>query len=67
VTLRELVKLPAERRTEQFSLLFASPNRGALPEGLYRVRHSSLGAFDLFLVRGGEEAALRADFALLKA
>ena len=67
VVLSDLVRLPAERRTEQFSLLFSSSTSAALPEGLYRVRHSTLGAFDLFLVPGGKKAALRADLNLLKA
>lgn len=67
VVLHSIEKVPSGRRTDQFSLFFASASGDFLPEGLYRVRHSTLGAFDLFLVPGGKKAALRADFSLLKA
>ena len=67
VVLNDLVKVRSDVRTEQFSLLFTDANGASLPEGLYRVRHSTLGAFDLFLMPGGKNATLRADFSLLKA
>ncbi|MBX7185189.1 MAG: hypothetical protein K1Y01_08615 [Vicinamibacteria bacterium] len=67
VVLQGLEKLPSDKRTDQFSLFFASPSGDLMPEGLYRMHHSTLGAFDIFLVPGGKKAALRADFSLLKA
>lgn len=37
-------------RHEAFALLFRGPATPALTQGLYRVSHAAVGAFDLFVV-----------------
>lgn len=69
VVLREVIEHKSHAKTEQFSLVFATRNGAALPEGTYTMRHGSLGAASMFLAPLGqaESASLRADFNLLRA
>ena len=42
-------------RKQPFSLYFRSPQRGALPQAIYRVEHERMGPLDLFLVPVGPD------------
>ena len=49
----ELVEVKPGRSTprqEQVSLLFRAPQDVALQQGMFRLEHDKMGAFDLFLV-----------------
>jgi uncharacterized protein DUF6916 len=49
----ELIEVKPGRSTprqEQFSLLFKAPQDVALQQGMFRLEHDKIGAFDLFLV-----------------
>ncbi len=49
----ELVELNEARTApdyEAFSLLFRGDASEQLPQGMYRIEHAALGAFDLFIV-----------------
>ena len=67
VVLRDVLKAKSHPRTEQFSLVFTSPNGAPLAEGTYKMRHTEMGSLDLFLIPGTKQPTLRADFNLLKA
>jgi hypothetical protein len=43
---------PSER-SESFSLLFTSPERGHVPQAIYTLEHPELGAIKVFLVPVG--------------
>lgn len=40
---------------ERFSIMFRGPHDRLLHQGMYRIRHDHLGAFDLFLVPVGQD------------
>ena len=42
--------LPSSARQERFSLFFTGPLDPFLPQGTYKMEHSQLGSFELFLV-----------------
>ena len=42
-------------RQEQFALLFQGPLINPLGQGLWPIRHETLGQFDLFLVSSGRD------------
>ena len=46
----EVSELKAARRQEMFSLVFQSRSDRVLPQRVYRLEHSNMGQFDLFLV-----------------
>ena len=49
----ELIEVKPGRSTprqDQFSLLFRAPQDVALQQGMFRLEHDKMGAFDLFLV-----------------
>lgn len=49
----ELIEVKPGRSTprqEQFSLLFQAPQDVPLQQGMFRLEHDKIGAFDLFLV-----------------
>jgi hypothetical protein len=49
VEVTELGSAPPGRRA-QFSLVFRGPTEPLLPQRIYRLEHTELGAFDLFIV-----------------
>jgi hypothetical protein len=50
------VPAPGQARRRAFSLLFyGPPSRGCLPQRIYRLEHTGLGALDIFLVPIGPE------------
>lgn len=54
----ELVELTDGRASpeyEAFALLFRGPAGERLAQGLYRLEHAHLGAFDLFIVPVGQD------------
>jgi hypothetical protein len=45
----------AASHQERFSLVFRGPHDRLLQQGMYRLRHSQLGALELFLVPVGQD------------
>jgi hypothetical protein len=41
---------PGASRRAQFSIVFSGPPEPVLPQGIYRLEHPEIGAFELFLV-----------------
>jgi hypothetical protein len=46
----ELAEVNASPKQEQFSATFRGPLNIVLSQGLYRMEHDQMGAFDLFIV-----------------
>jgi hypothetical protein len=42
--------VPGANQRAQFSIVFSGPPEATLPQAIYGLEHSELGAFDLFLV-----------------
>ncbi|MEA2602909.1 MAG: hypothetical protein QOF89_3901 [Acidobacteriota bacterium] len=42
-------------RAQPFSVYFRSPNRGVLPQAIYRMEHPVMGMLELFLVPIGSD------------
>lgn len=61
---------PQDRRTNQFTLIFAGADSAKLPEGTYPVAHPRLDAFAIYVVPAGTsgdgKTRYRADFNLLR-
>ena len=53
--LTEVSQLRSSRHHESFSLVFRGPGDALLPQSMYRLDHSVLGAVDLFLVPVGQD------------
>jgi len=51
--LAEVAERPVSKRVEQFSLIFHAPRGAAVADGTHTLHHSTLGTFDLFIVRVG--------------
>lgn len=43
-------------RKQPYSVYFRSPQRGVLPQAIYRVEHDHMGTLDIFLVPIGPDA-----------
>jgi hypothetical protein len=48
---------PTEGRRTPFSIMFRSASNTVLPQRIYHLEHATLGAFGLFLVTIGPDAA----------
>lgn len=59
MVLREVAERPVTRNIEQFSLIFHAPPGRTVPDGTQTLHHSTLGAFDLFIVPIGAGNARR--------
>ena len=69
VVLAQVKDGPKDRRTDQFTLVFAAENGTVLPEGTYEVTFPDLRTFPLFVIPAGNGDAgvlFRCDFNLLK-
>jgi hypothetical protein len=44
-------------RRAPFSIIFRGPNRPVLPQRIYRLAHTEIGAFELFLVPIGPDGS----------
>ena len=69
VVLHEVKAGPKDRRTDQFTLVFAGENGTALPEGTYQVTFPDLRTFPHFEIPAGNGdagALFRSDFNILK-
>ena len=53
--LTEIIERMKTPEQESFSLLFLGPLTTFVPQGIRRLRHSSLGDLDIFLVPVGEK------------
>lgn len=50
----------SSERGRPFSILFRGPEDYVLPQGIYRLEHAQIGAFEIFLVPiGPDEAGMR--------
>ncbi len=54
---RSLGRQPDAPRVEPFALVFTGPPQPILEQRIYRLDHEALGAFDIFLVPIGYDAA----------